>query len=954
MDDLFASEGSSEQVIETLEQAGSGLDRYNLKLCKVNSNNPKVRAHFPDAKHLPPIVQFSPEAAMLDPGSEDEDSAEAVPSTALGLQWDTRKDTLRVKGSLRDKKFTKRGHLSHTMAQFDPDGIIAPAMLDAKLIQRDVCPPKKQDPYNLQGLGWDDPLPECINPEGENPHPKECKCLRRREDNTLRTIADLHLISIPRAVYPSGVPESHQLFAFADASEVAIAHVIYLRTVTTDGEVHVAFMAGSSRLTPRETSVNGELSIPRAELCAADVASQNVLQMEMDLKGEIVLLKTQFYTDSADVFAWINNRTDSFKKYVTRRRDRICQIADASQWHWIPGESNPADIGTRSISVEKLQESNWTTGPEFIRSKEIKIPGSEENATLETSEKFQLEIRKSKSLSTRREPVTVDDDIMDGSMWSRMMHESASPDPTTTLVRELQQQAFPEGFKSMYLANRNNMSPKQRTLMAMTPFMDEEGLCRSGGRLARANLTLGRKHPILIPEGIKGDALIGYIHAKKAVHQGRVITLAMLRDEGFVPLGGRRRIHGLIGRCVECRKLRAKPMQQKMADLPSQRLHQHPPFQYSGMDVFGPFKVNNGRVTRANTGTRKVWVLLFTCLYSRGVHLETLLSMDAPSFIMAFSRFEAIRGECLYLKCDAGSNFMGARNMEEQERQERDEMIEQIDSEWAKEWMREGKGKLWEVNPPKASHFGGVWERAIGSIRKVMDAMLLNLNNRLLSKEEFDTMLAKASSIVNSTPLWPIPDSPNEPQPLSPAMLLTQRDNPYPIPKGEFSKKILMDYGAARWKRVQYLADVFWNEWRTQYLYEIGGSREKWLFAEKNLQVGDLVLIKDKNQHRSNWPTGHITKVCKSADGLVRSATVKPHKRPDLTITERERDRPIVDLVLLREAPSETEPSPTHPTVSESDNEQPAQTCNFANLGKRSLKDVKYEVNWFIGYEYFR
>ena len=146
--------------------------------------------------------------------------------------------------------------------------------------------------------------------------------------------------------------------------------------------------------------------------------------------------------------------------------------------------------------------------------------------------------------------------------------------------------------------------------------------------------------------------------------------------------------------------------------------------------------------------------------------------------------------------------------------------------------------------------------------------------------------------------------------------------NPYPIPRNEFDRKNLTGYGPSRWKRVEFLADVFWNERRTQYLYKIGGSREKWLDVKRNAQVGDLVLIKDKNQHRSNWPTGHITKVYKSADGLVRSATVKPYKRPDLTITERERDRPIVDLILLREAPSETQPNPTHPKVSERDKKE--------------------------------
>ena len=59
-----------------------------------------------------------------------------------------------------------------------------------------------------------------------------------------------------------------------------------------------------------------------------------------------------------------------------------------------------------------------------------------------------------------------------------------------------------------------------------------------------------------------------------------------------------------------------------------------------------------------------MWVLLFSCLYSRAIHLEILESMDTASFLLAFNRFQAIRGDCAYLRSDAGSNFIGARNEE--------------------------------------------------------------------------------------------------------------------------------------------------------------------------------------------------------------------------------------------------------------------------------------------------
>ena len=122
------------------------------------------------------------------------------------------------------------------------------------------------------------------------------------------------------------------------------------------------------------------------------------------------------------------------------------------------------------------------------------------------------------------------------------------------------------------------------------------------------------------------------------------------------------------------------------------------------------------------------------------------------------------------------------------------------------------KGKVWEANPPKASHFSGVWKRAIGSIRGVIDATLMNLQNRLLIKEEFDAMLARATTVVNSTLLWQSLESPNEPQPLSPAMLLAQRHNPYPIPKGIYDENNILGYGPARWKRIETLANMFWDE----------------------------------------------------------------------------------------------------------------------------------------------
>merc|ERR1712148_157635 len=191
------------------------------------------------------------------------------------------------------------------------------------------------------------------------------------------------------------------------------------------------------------------------------------------------------------------------------------------------------------------------------------------------------------------------------------------------------------------------------------------------------------------------------------------------------------------------------------------------------------------------------------------------------SFKLAFTRFQALRGTCAYLRSDAGSNFMGARNTIQQndapiETTFPDQVLRDVRTSW------ELQGKIWDANPPLASHFEGVWERAIGQIRHVIDGYLLPQQQRLLSREEFQVMFLVAARIVNSPPLHDAPESPNEAQPITPHHLITQRDDScngkYCRPTN-YSHEDLFAYGANRWKRIEALADEFAKYWK-HYIYK--------------------------------------------------------------------------------------------------------------------------------------
>ena len=139
-----------------------------------------------------------------------------------------------------------------------------------------------------------------------------------------------------------------------------------------------------------------------------------------------------------------------------------------------------------------------------------------------------------------------------------------------------------------------------------------------------------------------------------------------------------------------------------------------------------------------------------------------------------------------------------------------DRVVNEVRDHWTLQ------GKQWDFNPPLASHFGGVWERAIGQIRQIMQGNLLPRDERLLTREEFHTLLLHAARIVNSTPLHDAAEAADDPQPITPHHLITQRDDAcldYSRPTN-YTQADLLAYGSNRWKRIEALAQDFEGYWK--------------------------------------------------------------------------------------------------------------------------------------------
>ena len=399
-----------------------------------------------------------------------------------------------------------------------------------------------------------------------------------------------------------------------------------------------------------------------------------------------------------------------------------------------------------------------------------------------------------------------------------------------------------------------------------------DGVLRVGGRLKNCPISNSRKHPIILPKSHHVVTLIIQDAHEKVGHCGREHVLAEIRERYWI-LRGNSAVRKVLRNCLSCRRRQGSLMKQKMANLPLERVSPElPPFTHTGVDFFGPFYVKRGR------GQVKKYGVIFTCMTSRATHLEEAESLSADSFMCALIRFIPRRGQVKTLRSDKGTNFIGAGK---ELKKELDNLMHANDSIQGSMLSREIS---WTFNPPHASEFGGVWEREIRSVRKILDALLVQ---QALTDESLHTLLCEVEAVMNSRPLTHVSSDHRDPSPLTPNDLLLLKSTtavPAYVTRGDDL------YSRKRWRQASYLADVFWHRWKKEYV-SLLQQRQVRMRSSKNLKVGDVVLLADDSVPRSEWPLGRIVHVRTSDDGLVRSASLVSKGK---TVT-----RPVSKLVLL-------------------------------------------------------
>ena len=701
----------------------------------------------------------------------------------LGTVWLPKEDKFSFKikidlASERDSavfvpiRLTKRQILSKLAGIFDPIGAGAAVLVKPKIAMQEL--------WQL-GLGWDDEVP----PE-----------VKRKWMVLFEEMIALNSVKFERCLTPPNATGDPSLVVFCNASRLAFGACAYMKWKLDDGQFGTRFVAAKARVAPLK-----ELTIPRLELQAAVLASRlgkSILQ-----ESRFNFERVRYLSDSRVALTWIKGETRSFKPFVSCRVAEIQSNSSPEDWSHCPTELNVADDLTKGIAATEVN-GRWFNGPKFLQ-----LP--EDHWPLEHGVPDMTEVNRERRKVQITCAAAVCQPVMDCrefSTWRRLLRVTAyvlrfcrnlclkssqQSDNNPVQVGSISAEEIKDAEEYWTKKAQTGLTDRlgKGDFKTLSPFIDDKGIIRVGGRVDPNLLSYDGKSPALLPYDHWISTLVTR-DAHKAGHPGVAATTAKTRRRYWI-IKGSYLAKIIKGRCTFCREMEAKVETQLMANLPTCRLQPYtPPFLYTSCDYFGPVKVKVGR-----NKTAKHYGVIFTCLNTRAVHCELASDLTTMEFLQVLRRFFSYRGYPKVLISDNGSQMVGA------ERELR-LMIEGWDNSKLKEYCAD-RGMKWQFTTPDAPHQNGCSEAMVKTVKK---ALKKAIGEAVLTPFELYTCLLEEANLVNQRPIGRIPNDPDDGAYLCPNDILLGRAT-NTVPQGPFRHT---ENPRHRFEFCQKIVDSFWKK----------------------------------------------------------------------------------------------------------------------------------------------
>lgn len=862
VDDVVTGAKDEEEAYQLYLESKSVLKEggFNLRKFVTNANSLQVKidenegsAHSPrdDQSSVGPTDETYTKATLA-PGQPVLSGEQKI----LGVCWNVDDDQLRfgfanIAYQARQLEPTKRNIVSIVGRFYDPLGFLSPIVIRFKILFQELCE---------RGQDWDQPLaPDLL----------------AKWKELIEELELCPVMSLPRCIWNGPPTEgvSCSLHGFCDASKHAYAAVVYLVLQSPVGKA-VRFIASKTRVSPLKPQ-----TIPRLELLSALLLARLMKSVATSLGSEMQLEEPTCYTDSEVSLYWIQGVDRVWKQFVQHRVVEIRDLLPSACWRHCSGVDNPADLPSRGVKPADLAKNDlWLSGPRWIGTV------FDEESQFEMPAECSIELRARDRPMVLRVDATKDntnvEELIDCQRYSSLQKLLSITGRVLEFVHRLRMKPRHTVEEDTASAELN---PNQRAellwiraaqvQLLQDPhfeklkgqfglFVDEEGVWRCGGRLSKAEIPYGVKHPILLPRQHHLTTLVVRRAHLRVLHNGVKETLTEVRSKFWI-VKGRAFVKKCIHQCVVCKKYEGRPLiGPTPPPLPDFRVHQEPPFTFTGVDFAGPLHVKFGSAASES----KVWICLYTCCVTRAVHLEVVPDLTTAAFLRSLKRFTARRGLPRRFVSDNGKTFKAASKAIKAMMQHED----------VQQYLA-GVGVQWTFNLARAPWWGGVFERMIRMTKRCLKKIV---GRARLTLDEFTTLITEVEGVINSRPISYVSSDDTE-EPLTPAHLLCGR-RLLSLPDSMCYTDSEEEYGLSQehlTRRLVHLNKLlrdFWNRWQTEYLLELRDShRYVGKTSDKDsVRVGDVVLVHD-TEPRGFWKLARITKFVSGQDGRVRGAILK-------------------------------------------------------------------------------
>ena len=847
MDNGSFSCNSEVELFKAFESIPKIFDSYKFKLQQFTTNSKNLQTDI------------------------DESSEEQTPEHVkyFGMSWNRIEDTLSpVKLQLNPDAKTKRQILSSLHSIYDLFNMYAPLLNRAKLFFQNL-----QKDKNLQ---WD----TVITPD----RIRDWKMITKQANSTPD-------ISVPRFV--GSRDSKFDLVAFTDASKLFYGVVIYLRDKNDNS---ISFLTARNKIVGTDLT---NKTIPSLEFQALSFGVECLIDLYRELSGDKVMLPIDIvdiylYTDSMVCLSWLQSYFTKYDKMQKRSpfiMNRLKGISELCSNHEIKfshveGCENPADFVTRRISYKQLSKSTYFTGPKFLRNIKVpeievivpnpfasiadEIPGEESQVLLSSVcatpcdlcpldkyESFQKVIgvtryvllfisRVRKKIAQRKG----EDSSIDENLFVK----------SCNLVLSNDQKRYFSDVYEFYLNRKKSIRDVPDLVHRYNIYMDDNGLLRVKGKLSGEY-----EHPILLSKDSHLTELIIRDKHESLSHSGIYSTLKEMRKSFFIAhyFSAIKRV---LRDCIKCRKSNARPVKLNQNKYRDFRISPPPlPFASIFLDYMGPFDI------KMNGVRKKIWILIITCLWSRAINMLICFRADVKEFLRSLQIHiysYGMFGSCM---SDLGSQITAGASI----------ITEFLDDHETSSYLeRHGIDRVQFQHYCKGnSSLGSLIENCVKQTKRLMTK---SVGRAVLEFEEFDLMLNKTVHLINRRPIAftdSLRDSSMKndfPDPISPECLLKGRELPslniIPNLNGDHeseteyfpnnSRSVILSRHSSFRKANARLVDLYHHEFLNRLLVQSIDQKDRYKpCLNKELHVGDIVLLTDKFCKQSNYPMGIIKSV---------------------------------------------------------------------------------------------